>query len=341
MTAAPPASIANRVVVTQRFFDDATVAWLQASGCEVVIADLPAGKGDGDLTETELEGLLTGAAGWIVGHARVTRDLLTALPGLRVISRRGVGYERVDTDAVRDLGRVACIAAGGNDASVADHVIAMMLALGRRFRESQDRMLFGDWSILMGSDLYRKTVGIVGFGRIGRSVAQRLKGFEAEILVHSPAFDMEDAGGAMTPVGMDELLARSDYVTLHAPLNVETRFVINAAALARMKPTAFLINTARGGLVDDEALLAALQAGTLAGAGLDTFMSESDSGYRPISDALVALPNVVATPHAAASSREGLDRTNRVAAMCVVDVLEGRSPPAACIVADGRPKAAA
>lgn len=116
----------------------------------------------------------------------------------------------------------------------------------------------------------------------------------------------------------------------------ETRFLINAETLARMKPTAYLINTARGGLVDDQALLEALRNGTIAGAGLDTFMSESDPDYRPVSEALLALPNVVATPHAAASSREGLDRTNRVAAMNVVAVLDGETPPAACVVADGR-----
>ncbi len=335
MTLAPSPS--RRVVVSQRFFDADTIAWLEQNGCEVAVADLPTGKGDGDLSQTELEAVLAGAAGWIVGHARVTRDLLTALPDLRVISRRGVGYERVDTAAVRDLGRVACIAAGGNDASVADHTIAMMLALGRRFRESQDRMLTGDWSILMGTDLYRKTVGIIGLGRIGRSLVQRLKGFEARVLVLDRPGDRDyaDAHGLVS-VTLHELLAQSDYVSVHAPLTPETRFLIDADALALMKPTAFLINAARGGLVDDTALLGALRSGAIAGAGLDTFVSESDPGYRPVSDALLALPNVVATPHAAASSREGLDRTNRVAAMCVVDVLDGRTPPADCVIADGR-----
>jgi D-3-phosphoglycerate dehydrogenase len=327
----------RRVVVTQRFFDQATIDYLEQNGCEVVIADLPPGQADGNLTPAELETILAGAAGWIVGHARVTRDLLAALPALKVVSRRGVGYERVDLDAVRDLGRVACIAVGGNDASVADHTIAMMLALGRRFRESQDNMLAGNWSILMGSDLYRKTVGVIGLGRIGRSLVQRLQGFEADILALDRGRDADyAAANTITYVDLPELLGRSDYVSLHAPLTPETRFMINAETLALMKPTAFLINTARGGLVDDRALLDALRAGTLAGAGLDTFVSESDPGFRPISDALLALPNVVATPHAAASSREGLDRTNRVAAMSVVDVLDGRTPPAACIVADGR-----
>lgn len=327
----------RRVVVTQKYFDGAAVAMLEQKGCEVVISDLAPGQADGDLTQDTLEHILDGAAGWIVGHARVTRELLTALPDLQVISRRGVGYERIDLQAVRDLGRIACIAAGGNDASVADHTIAMMLALGRRFRESQDRMAAGDWSILMGGDLYRKTVGIIGLGRIGRSLVQRLQGFETEILIHSNRRDADYATGhGIRHVDLPELLAVSDYVSLHAPLTAETRFLINAGTLAQMKPTAFLINAARGGLVDDQALLDALRAGTIAGAGLDTFMSESDPGYRPVSDALLALPNVVATPHAAASSREGLERTNWVAAMSVVAVFDGQTPPPACVVADGR-----
>lgn len=327
----------RRVVVTQRFFDAETRAWLESQGCEVIIADLPPGKGDGDFTPDELKALLAGAGGWIVGHARVTRDLLAALPMLEVISRRGVGYERVDLEAARDLGKVVAIAAGGNDASVADHTIALMLAVGRRFRESQARMQAGDWTILTGSDLYRKTVGVVGAGRIGRSVVQRLAGFEAEILVHTSRPD--EAWAARTGVafaGMDELLARSDYLTLHAPLTPATRFLIDKRAMAAMKPGAIVINAARGGLVDDEALLEALKSGHLGGAGLDTFMSESDPDWRPVTEALLALPNVVATPHAAASSREGLERTNQVAARSVVAVFDDGQPAPGCVVADGR-----
>lgn len=327
----------RRVVVTQRFFDDATIVYLEAQGCEVAVADLPPGKGDGDFTQAELEALLAGAAGWIVGHARVTRDLMAALPALKVVSRRGVGYERVDLEAARDLGKVVAIAAGGNDASVADHAIALMLAVGRRFRESQANMLAGNWSILMGSDLYRKTVGVVGVGRIGRSVVQRLRGFEAKVLVASSRRDEAWAdANDVTYVDMPTLLARSDVVTLHAPLTPETRLLIDAEALAAMKPGAILINTARGGLVDDAALLEALKSGRLGGAGLDTFMSESDPALKPVTDALLALPNVVGTPHAAASSREGLDRTNMVAARSVVAVLDGDDPPPECVVADGR-----
>lgn len=326
-----------RVVVTQRFFDEAAIAYLEAQGCEVAIADLPAGQADGDLDHDQLLRLLDGAQGWIVGHAKVTRFLLSALPQLAIVARRGVGYERVDLQAALDLGRVVTIAAGGNDASVADQAIGMMIALGRRFREAQAQMEAGSRSILIGGDLYRKTVGVVGLGRIGRSLVQRLAGFEAQVLATSGRPDPEYA--AQTGVGfvdLDELLERSDYVSIHAPLTPATRHMIDAAALRRMRPGAILINTARGGLVSDRDLLAALESGHLGGAGLDVFESESDPAMRPVTEALIARPDVVAAPHAGASTREGLARTNMIAARCVVAVLNGENPPAECVVADGR-----
>ncbi len=326
-----------RVIVSQRFFDDAAISLLEGAGCEVVQADLPNGQADGNLSHEQLLAMLDGAAGWIVGHARVTRELLAALPNLQIVSRRGVGYERVDIAAAEELGKVVCIAAGGNDASVADHTIALMLAVGHRFRETQANMIGGDWSILSGADLYRKTVGIVGLGRIGRSLVQRLRGFETRILVAAPTPDPDFAARAgVEYTELDTLLRESDYVSLHAPLTPETRFLIDADALARMKPGAILINAARGGLVDDAALLDALLAGRIAGAGLDTFVSEADPEYSAVSRRLIALPNVVATPHAAASTREGLARTNMVAAGCVVSVLAGEDPPPQCVIADGR-----
>jgi D-3-phosphoglycerate dehydrogenase len=336
----PPRGTARRVVITQRFIDAATLAYLEAAGCEVVLADLPAGQADGDLSHDQLAAMLSGAQGWIVGHARVTRALLEVLPDLKIISRRGVGYDRVDAAAAAELGKVVCIAAGGNDASVADHTMALMLAVGHRFRETQAKMIAGDWSILAGTDLCGKTVGIVGLGRIGRTLVRRLSGFDVRILISTPSADMAYAAATgATFVDLHTLLAGSDYVTLHAPLTPQTRLLINADTLARMKRDAFLINTARGGLVDDRALLAALRAGTIAGAGLDTLVSESDPAYRDVSAALIELPNVVATPHAAASTREGLARTNMVAARCVVGVFDGQDPPPACLVADGRARA--
>jgi D-3-phosphoglycerate dehydrogenase len=330
-------SDSRRVVVTQRFFDDATLDYLRQNHCDVSIAELPAGKADGDVPEPVLREWLQGAAGWIVGHARVTRDLLSALPDLKIVSRRGVGYERVDVAAIRELGRVATIAAGGNDATVADQTIGLMIALGRRFREGQAGIARGSWAIPLGTDLYRKTVGVIGLGRIGRSVVKRLAAFDCRVLVHAPRQDANLAAHlGFEYADLNTVLSQSDYLTLHAPLTPQTRFLIREETIRSMKPTAFVINTARGGLVEDRDLLSALQNQRLAGAGLDVFKSESDPGYQSVTQELAALPNVIAQPHSGASTREGLDRTNMIAARCVVAVLNGEDPPSECVVADGR-----
>jgi D-3-phosphoglycerate dehydrogenase len=240
-------------------------------------------------------------------------------------------------DAVRDLGRVATIAAGGNDATVADQTIGLMLALGRRFRECQQGMSKGSWAIPLGTDLYRKTVGVIGLGRIGRSVVKRLAAFETRILVHTPRRDESRAHeGGFEYVDLAQILAQSDYLTIHAPLTSGTRFVIRDETIQRMKPSAFVINTARGGLVEDRDLLGALKSARLAGAGLDVFVSESDPAYEDVTRELAALPNVIALPHAGASTREGLNRTNMIAARCVVAVLDGIGPLPECVIADGR-----
>ncbi len=330
------------VAATAHLFDETTVRFLEQSGCTVRLADLPPGKNEGDLSPEQLLEVLSGAAGWIVGpQARVTRPLLEALPGLKVVARRGVGYDRVDLAAAKELGRVVAIAPGGNDASVADHAIGLMLAIAKRFGESQANMRAGKWSVLMGSDLFQKTVGIVGLGRIGRGLARRLGGFDARVLVHTPRPDADFARATgIEYVPLDELLRRSDFVSIHAPLTPETRFLIDEKAIARMKRGAVLINTARGGLVHDGDLLQALKTGQLAGAGLDVFVSESDPAFMPVTNALLALPNVVATPHAGASSKEGLERTNMIAAKAIIAILDGLELPPGSIVADGRPGAA-
>lgn len=330
-------SSSRRVVVTQRFFDQDAIAFLERNRCEVCVADMAANKNDGDFSEEELRDLLAGASGWIVGHARVTRSLMTALPGLQVISRRGVGYERVDIEAAKALGRVVAIAAGGNDASVADHALGMMLTLARRFRESQALLENGKWSILMGSDLFEKTVGIIGLGRIGKSLVKRLCGFDCRVLVHTPRKDAAYASSTgIEYVDLPVLLEQSDFVSIHAPLTPATKFLIDEKALRSMKNSAVLINTARGGLVQDAHLLTALVEKRLAGAGLDVFLSESDPAFSDVTRQLVELADVVATPHAGASSREGLNRTNMIASQSVVAVFDGLTPPAACVVADGR-----
>ncbi|NIC39203.1 phosphoglycerate dehydrogenase [Halomonas desiderata] len=324
------------VVVTPKFFDEATIRFLEKSDLSVTVPDFPEGKNDATATEAELIAVLSEADAWIVGHSTVTLSLLRSLPRLKAIARRGVGYEKIDLKAAVETGKVVTIAVGGNEESVADRTLALMLSAAHRIRESQQQLIDGTGTILIGNDLYAKTVGVIGLGRIARNVIRRLKAFDTTLLATTPRPD-HAYGKSMGVeyVGLEELLQRSDFVSLHAPFKPETRHLINADRLAMMKKDSFLINTGRGGLVDDRALLSALKEGRLGGAGLDVFESEVDPGLIEITKELVRLPNVVATPHSAASTHEGLRRTNAVAAKCVVSVLNGDTPPEDCLVVGG------
>ncbi len=324
----------RKVLVTTRLFDDTAAHYLAERGLEVVRSGLAPDALDTDIADAELDRLLDGAGGWIVGMRAVTREVLARHPQLKVIARRGVGYERVDAAAAEELGRVVTIAAGANDAAVADHTMALMLAVLRRLRESQERLSAGDWRVVSGADLYGKTVGLVGFGRIARQVARRLHGFDVRVLVETPRPDFSVT--SVTYATLPELLAASDVVSLHAPLTAATRHLLNGDTFALMKPGAVVVNTSRGGLVDDAALLEALRAGRLGGAGLDVFEAEGNPALRPVADALIARPDVVASAHAAGSSREALARGNLISAHCVASVLAGEDMPAGCVVADGR-----
>ncbi|WP_454918586.1 phosphoglycerate dehydrogenase [Xanthobacter sediminis] len=323
-----------KVLVTTRLFDDAAAQHLAAAGFEVVPSGLAPDVLDIDIPDADLDRLLDGVGGWIVGQRAVTREVLARHPGLKVVARRGVGYDRVDVAAAAELGRLVTITAGANDAAVADHTLALMLAVLRRLPEAQARLVAGDWRVVSGTDLTGKTIGLVGFGRIARQVARRLEGFDARVLVHTPR---PDAGvTSVTYASLPELLATSDVVSLHAPLSPATRHLLDAATLATLKPGAVVVNTSRGGLIDDAALLQALEEGRLGGAGLDVFEAEADPALRPVAEALAARQDVVASAHAAGASHEALARSNRIAAQCVIAALTGDEMPAGCVVADGR-----
>ncbi|MEP9355315.1 phosphoglycerate dehydrogenase [Xanthobacter sp. KR7-65] len=323
----------RRILITTRLFDDAAARYLAEHDCVAVPSGLPADALDSDIPDAALSALLEGAVGWIVGQRAVTREILAAHPDLKVIARRGVGYDRVDIAGARALGRIVTIAAGANDPAVADHTLAMILAVLRRLKESAIAIAADDWRVVSGFDLTGKTVGLVGLGRIGKAVARRLHGFDTKVLVATRTPDPDFPFVEYVP--LDDLIARSDVVSLHAPLGPETRHLIGAAALAAMKPHAVLVNTSRGGLVDDRALLAALEAGRLGGAGLDVFEAEADPALKPVAAALAARPDVVATAHASGSSGEALARGNLISAQCVVAALDGLAMPPGCLVAGG------
>lgn len=325
----------RRVLVTVPFFDDESKTLLESNNCQVSVVGNP----DGDLPASRLIGLLHEVQAWLVGHAHVTREVLEASPSLMVIARRGVGYERVDTVTAAALGRVVTIAAGGNAPSVADHTVGLMIAAGRRFHESRVQLMSGDWSIPVGTELNRKTVGLLGFGRISRLVARRLAGFETRILACAPRPEAEAAQAAalgVTLVDFPTLLRESDYLSLHIPLVNETRNLIDQAALHAMKPTSILINTSRGGLVDEAALLEALRNQRIRGAAFDVFHCEQDPSRKIVAEQLLALKNFTATPHAAGSTDEALARSNLLAAQSIIAVLNGGNPVAECLVVDGR-----
>ncbi len=323
----------RKILVTPPNFDAEAVALLRAHNCEPTFPDKP----ESALSQSELADWLADAQGWILGpQANVTRALIEAAPACRVFSRRGVGFERLDVVALRELGRVGAIATGGNEESVADHAVGLMLAVGRRMREQHLAMLAGDTSIRVSTDLFAKTVGVVGLGRAGSALVRRLAGFRVCMLAATPRPDAQFCRlHNVSVVDLDTLLRESDYVSLHAPYSAATRHMIDAVALSKMQATSVLINTGRGGLVDDAALLAALRAGNIGGAGLDVYESESQPALLEVTRQLLALPNVVATPHSAASTREGLARTNAVAARNVIATLDGNSPPRECLLTAG------
>ena len=324
------------VLVTVRFFDEAAVDALQRRGHRVLRADVAYDQLDTTITPG-IEDALGRVQGWIIGAAPVSRQLLNRFPNLRIVARRGVGFDSVDVSAIKDLGRVLTNTPGGNEPAVADHALALMLAVSKRVVESHRRLQSGDWRAIVGGELHGKTVGLVGLGRIGRLVARRAAGFDARVLAFDPYLNGEVAHQAgVTLCSLEQLLRESDFVSLHAPLTSQTHGLIDAQALSSMKPTAVLVNTSRGELIDEAALLAALQEGRLGGAGLDVFRCERDPSLKPMADALLALPSVVGTPHTAASTRESLHRANLAAAACVASVLEGLPPPDGCTVVDGR-----
>jgi phosphoglycerate dehydrogenase-like enzyme len=290
---------------------------LTAAGYEMRIA-----AKRGARSPEELLALCADVAGAIVSTDPFTREVLRDSPHLQVIARVGVGIDSIDAGAATELGVAITTTPGANEETVADHAIAMMLGLLRRIPENDAGVRRGEWNrtgphtpgLLTGC-----TVGLVGYGHIGRLVARRLAGFDVELLVSDPALGPSDSPRS---VELAELLAHSDVVSLHTPLIPATRNLIDRAALQLMRPHAVLINTSRGGVVEEQALVQALEEGVIAGAALDVFETEP-----PISSPLFAMPNVVVSPHVGGLSTKSVDVMIRMATASVIDVIEGRTPP--------------
>ena len=312
-----------RVLVSRILPDEALAALRPRAEVDASMEDRPLPRADLLARLRECQGLVCAIS------EVIDEELLTACPDLRVVANVAVGYNNVDVAAASRHGVVVTNTPDVLTETTADFAWALLMATARRVVEADRTVREGRWTrwemmMLLGGDVHGKTLGVVGFGRIGRALARRARGFDMRVLYQDavaadPAVEREL--GAVR-VDLPTLLREADFVSLHTPLSPETRHLINADTLRAMKPTAYLVNAARGPVVDESALVHALEEGRLAGAGLDVFEDEPRVHPR-----LLALPNVVLAPHIASASRDTRVAMGLLAVDNCLAVLEGRRPP--------------
>jgi phosphoglycerate dehydrogenase-like enzyme len=291
---------------------------LRGAGLELVFPARPL-----QMTQEELLETLKGAAATVAGSEPYTRRVIEATPTLRVIARAGVGYDAVDLAAATERGVAVTITPGTNQDAVAEHTFALILALAKNVVAQHPAVKVGLWPRQANLPLRGSTLGIAGLGRIGKSVALRGAAFGMRLLAYEPFPDQHfvaEQGIALVP--FDRLLAEADFLTLHVPLTAESKYLINKKTLGRMKPTSFLINTARGGLVCEADLAEVLRTKRIAGAALDVFEQEPPDKDNP----LFKLDNVVLTPHAAGVDLQSRDDMALSAAQAIVALSRGEWP---------------
>jgi D-3-phosphoglycerate dehydrogenase len=280
---------------------------------------------DVTIPTSQFHALIKDAQGVALSMTPFGEAELKAVPQVRVIARIGVGYDAVDVPLLTRHNIPLMVTGTANSPTVAENALFLMMALaklGAHFDAMTKENRWWDRMKQLPVDLYQKTVLVIGFGRIGTRTSRFCLALGMNVLIYDPYVRgavIEGAG--YTPVNnLEEALARADFVSIHCPKNDETRGMFNAARLARMKPTAYLVNTARGGIIDEKALHAALTGGKLAGAGLDVFETEPVPSDNP----LLKLPNVITAPHMAGVSKESVERMGVTTAQNILDVLDGK-----------------
>jgi D-3-phosphoglycerate dehydrogenase len=280
----------------------------------------PTGK---PLTSAQLADLLPGIDGFIAGLDVIDSAALEKADRLKVIARYGVGVDNVDLAAAREMGITVTNTPGANSVSVAELALTLILSLARQIPEAASAVQDGKWPRLGGLTLENKTVGLLGLGAIGKQLARRLQGFDCRVIAYDPYADPDFAHEhGVELAGFDKVVAAADFLSLHLPLLPETRLLVNAAFLAKMKNGAYLINTSRGEVVDESALLSALESGHLKGAGLDAFAVEPPDPANP----LLHLPQVIATPHLGAQTDGATSNMGWLALQDCLAVLRGEEP---------------
>ncbi len=275
-------------------------------------------------TADELHELLATADAAVAGVEVYDAAALGLAPRLRIISRLGVGLDNVDVDSARAADIRVVNVPGGNAGAVAELAIGFMLAILRRMTEMNSVAKAGHWDRFVGRELAGKRIGLIGFGAISQTLAHRLSGFDVDIVAYDPFGDAAAAHrlGVRLVDAIEAAVSDVDIVSVHAPHTPATHHLVDDALISRMREGTILVNTSRGGLVDQGALVRGLESGRIAGAGLDVFEVEPTSADNP----LFAFPNVVVAPHAAADSLEAYDRIGIATAQAIVDIFAGRVP---------------
>lgn len=286
---------------------------LEGYGLEIIRPKQP-------VTEEDLLSNLDDVVAIITGLEPISKNIINSAPRLKVIVKHGIGVDNIDLDAAKEKGVIVANSPGTNREAVADLVFGLMLSLARNISKSDSQVRAGQWPKVFGQSVYGKTLGIIGLGAIGKSMVKRARGFDMKVIAFDNYWDKEyaDANGVIYS-DIEGILKEADFVSLHIPLTDETKNLISMNQLNMMKPTAYLINASRGGVVDEEALCKALSEGRIAGAGLDVFSSEP-----PINSPLLGLENVILTPHMGGFTDGALGLTSEFVAQVVIDVLEGK-----------------
>jgi D-3-phosphoglycerate dehydrogenase len=303
----------------ERIEPDIELAELVGIDCELISTAVDS---EGEVIEA-----IAGAVVVLDSSLPMPRRVIETLDGCRLIVRMGHGYEGVDLEAATGAGIMVANTAGATSEEVSNHALALLLSLARRLYELDPGVRQGRWGELWARDacsqIWDETLGIFGFGHIGRAMARKANALRMEVIACDPYVgpwaDLEEG---VSLVSFDELLERSDFISIHSAYTPESHHAFDAEAFRKMKPRAYLINTARGPVVDEQALVEALRSSEIAGAGVDVFDSEPADRKNP----LLALDNVIVTPHVAGSSPGGWERIRRSAARDAARVLRGEIP---------------
>lgn len=305
-----------KVLVTARSFgktDSKAVDLLKANGCDVIKLE----AADGPIEE-QLKKEIVDADAVIAGLEDYTPELIASAKKLKVISRYGVGYDKVDLQAAKENGVAVTITPGANGDSVADLAMALMLDLARNVTVMDNSIKAKAQKRPSGLEMWQKTLGIVGAGRIGQGVGRRCRGFDMKILCYDMYQNEEFKKECNAEyVDLDTLLKESDFITIHSPLTPETENMISTEQFKMMKKDAIIVNTARGGIIDEAALYEALKSGEIRGAGLDATVDEP-----PYNSPLLELENCILTPHAGAATAEASSKMSYMAAQNALEVLQ-------------------